>query len=129
MAVTGLASEYSALAQYNAEHARGIVHTPEWTALMAFVQERWDAQQVRDLEARGLRAIGNGNWIRPEPLEPSSVMARFRRSTSKAKSLCECGHPKRHHHNMKDPAHHSFTVTNCMYCDCHKFVSSKDGPQ
>ena len=34
----------SALATYNAEVARGIVHTPEWTALMAEAQASYDAQ-------------------------------------------------------------------------------------
>ena len=38
------------LAQYNAERARGIVHTPEWTERMAVLQARFD-ERVRE-EAR-----------------------------------------------------------------------------
>lgn len=34
--------EFSALARYNSEAARGIVHTPEWKAKMAEEQRRFD---------------------------------------------------------------------------------------
>ena len=34
----------TALATYNAEVARGIVHTPEWKTLMAEAQAAFDAQ-------------------------------------------------------------------------------------
>jgi hypothetical protein len=33
---------WSALAQYNAEVARGLVHTAEWKAVMAEEQRRFD---------------------------------------------------------------------------------------
>lgn len=33
------------LARYNSEKARGIVHTPEWEALMAQEQARFDREQ------------------------------------------------------------------------------------
>lgn len=39
--------EFSDLARYNAERARGIVHTPEWRARMAHQQERFDWKQRR----------------------------------------------------------------------------------
>jgi hypothetical protein len=32
---------YKELAQYNAERARGLVHTPEWDARMAEIHERF----------------------------------------------------------------------------------------
>lgn len=32
---------YKELAQYNAERARGVMHTPEWDARMAQIQERF----------------------------------------------------------------------------------------
>lgn len=41
--------EFWALATYNAERARGIVHTPEWTAAMAREQERFDAHWKENL--------------------------------------------------------------------------------
>jgi hypothetical protein len=37
--------EFAALARYNAERARGLVHTPEWVEKMAFEQRRFDAQR------------------------------------------------------------------------------------
>ncbi len=37
--------EFWALATYNGERARGIMHTPEWQEKMAADQERFDAQQ------------------------------------------------------------------------------------
>jgi hypothetical protein len=36
-------AKFNALATYNGERARGIVHTPEWDATMAEVQREWDA--------------------------------------------------------------------------------------
>jgi hypothetical protein len=35
---------FEALARYNAEVARGLVHTPEWAAEMARVQRAFDEQ-------------------------------------------------------------------------------------
>jgi hypothetical protein len=43
---TGLSEfELSRLGTYNAERARGIVHTPAWAAQMAVLQERFDEAQ------------------------------------------------------------------------------------
>lgn len=40
-------AEVEALAAYNGEVARGIMHTPEWTARMAELQARFDAAAER----------------------------------------------------------------------------------
>jgi hypothetical protein len=37
---------YAALAQYNAERSRGLAHTPEWDALMAEDQAKFNAEMV-----------------------------------------------------------------------------------
>ena len=37
--------EFEALATYNSEKARGIVHTPEWVEKMKHEQERFNQQQ------------------------------------------------------------------------------------
>jgi hypothetical protein len=42
--------ELMRLCAYNAEHARGIVHTPEWTAQMAELQEKYSAARQREHE-------------------------------------------------------------------------------
>jgi hypothetical protein len=40
--------EVDQLARYNSERGRGLVHTPEWQAKMAGLQQRWDrADQAR----------------------------------------------------------------------------------
>ena len=39
--------DYDALAVYNAERSRGIVHTPEWVARMAEIQDCFNAEQLR----------------------------------------------------------------------------------
>jgi hypothetical protein len=44
--------EFAQLAMYNAEVARGIVHTPEWKARMAHEQERFDWQTRREFLMR-----------------------------------------------------------------------------
>jgi hypothetical protein len=38
-------ADFSTLARYNAERARGIMHTPEWQAEMAAFQSRFDAAE------------------------------------------------------------------------------------
>ena len=38
------------LAEYNAERARGIVHTPEWDERMAVLQERFDARIAEEAQ-------------------------------------------------------------------------------
>jgi hypothetical protein len=45
---------FQALATYNGERARGIVHTPEWQAKMAAEQKRFDRSQ---LKAMGIDSI------------------------------------------------------------------------
>jgi hypothetical protein len=40
-------AKFSALATYNAERARGIMHTAEWDAKMAELQREWDATRGR----------------------------------------------------------------------------------
>lgn len=40
--------DWSVLATYNSECRRGIVHTPEWDALMADEQERYNAETGGD---------------------------------------------------------------------------------
>lgn len=40
-------SRWDALAQYNAEVARGLVHTDEWKAKMAAEQEKFDRIESR----------------------------------------------------------------------------------
>lgn len=38
--------KYEALAVYNAERARGIVHTPQWDATMAALQAEFNQRQL-----------------------------------------------------------------------------------
>ena len=42
--------EFADLATYNSERARGIVHTPEWDALMAAEQRRFNETQYPDVD-------------------------------------------------------------------------------
>jgi hypothetical protein len=52
---TGLSEfELNQLAAYNAERARGIVHTPAWTARMAELQARFDDAQWERRASWGL---------------------------------------------------------------------------
>lgn len=44
-------TKFSALATYNAERARGIVHTAEWDAKMTTLQHEWDATLGRGYPA------------------------------------------------------------------------------
>ncbi len=50
--------EFSALATYNSEKARGIVHTDEWKAKMVTDQARFDAQFMEKAEREGWIVIG-----------------------------------------------------------------------
>lgn len=45
--------EFAALAQYNSERFRGIVHTEEYRALMAQEQERFNAQKEAEILTSG----------------------------------------------------------------------------
>lgn len=42
-----IADSVATLATYNAERARGIMHTPEWQAAMAQLQDEFDARRRR----------------------------------------------------------------------------------
>jgi hypothetical protein len=44
--------ELNQLVTYNAERARGIVHTPAWQGQMAALQERFDEHQWRERAER-----------------------------------------------------------------------------
>jgi hypothetical protein len=46
-------SRFNKLAVYNAEVARGLVHTPEWQEQMAELQREFYAWQVEAARARG----------------------------------------------------------------------------
>lgn len=48
---------YAALADYNAERDRGLVHTPEYTARMAEVQERFNAEKLAEARENGWTVI------------------------------------------------------------------------
>lgn len=50
--------EFDVLARYNAEVVRGIVHTPEWRAKMAELQERFNEWAWSETERLG--------WTPPE---------------------------------------------------------------
>jgi hypothetical protein len=39
--------EFNTLATYNAEVARGIMHTTQWKVKMAALQQRWDGGEAR----------------------------------------------------------------------------------
>ena len=62
--------EFNDLARYNAEVARGIVHTPEWREKMAEEQRRFNEQQRKRIladprwagnPATGVRVL----WVSP----------------------------------------------------------------
>ena len=59
---------WDALAMYNAERARGLVHTPEWDARMAEEQARFDAEQEQAIRAAGGRPAPGGGWFVVGPL-------------------------------------------------------------
>ena len=44
------AGQLDILAQYNAECARGIVHTPEWDERMATLQARFDTDTAQEAQ-------------------------------------------------------------------------------
>ena len=49
---------YADLARYNAERARGIVHTPEWRRRMERQQSDFDDEQTRRLIREGFELAG-----------------------------------------------------------------------
>lgn len=50
---------WDALATYNAEVARGLVHTPEWKAKMAEEQKLFDKEQHQRYLDEGWTRVGN----------------------------------------------------------------------
>jgi hypothetical protein len=71
--------EFDALATYNSECARGIVHTPEWVALMESEQRRFEEKRRAERIARGGYPDDpndpDGMWIVPS--SPASAWSRF----------------------------------------------------
>lgn len=55
--------EFDALAKFNSEVARGIVHTPEWVEKMRLEQERFNAEQETEWLARGAMRVGESLWM------------------------------------------------------------------
>jgi len=66
---------FETLAVYNAERARGIVHTPEWDARMAALQVKFD-EQVQDTLQQYRRP--DGTYIFPARM-PEAVWDSIRR--------------------------------------------------
>ena len=73
-------TEFNALARYNSEIARGIVHTPEWDARMAQEQERFNRQQMDEWIAAGGHPLDpdNHDGAGVVPGSPPSRFERFR---------------------------------------------------
>jgi hypothetical protein len=51
------------LGRYNAEVARGIVHTEEWRVQMADLQRQFDEEQHANLIEQGMTDRGDGIWM------------------------------------------------------------------
>ncbi len=58
-------SKFETLAVYNAEVTRGIVHTPEWDAKMAGLQQEFDQWQQSSDEDRIRDAMAGAGPPRP----------------------------------------------------------------
>jgi hypothetical protein len=54
--------EFNALAIYNSERARGIVHTPEWDEKMRLEQERFAEQYWARAERDGWLVVEDGRF-------------------------------------------------------------------
>lgn len=54
--------KFEALAMYNAERARGIVHTAEWDAKMAALQQEFNDWERAELTRRLGPEIAPGVW-------------------------------------------------------------------
>lgn len=52
---------------YNAERARGLLHTKEWQERMAVEQAWFDDCRERELRAQGGEEISPGLWLLPAP--------------------------------------------------------------
>lgn len=53
---------WDALGRYNAERSRGLVHTPEWAAVMAKEQEEFDREELQ--LAASWQNVGRYRWFR-----------------------------------------------------------------
>ena len=60
--------DFETLATYNAEVARGIVHTPEWDARMADLQREFDARVEAAIEQGRLP---DGTVLLPSRMPPA----------------------------------------------------------
>lgn len=60
--IVQLGADRADLARFNAEVARGIIHTDEWRAKMAEVQAQFDAERRQRLIADGYEQVNDGNW-------------------------------------------------------------------
>lgn len=58
---------WNALATYNAERARGLLHSPQWHARMADEQAAFNAEYYNKMRARGGQEIEPGLWSFPAP--------------------------------------------------------------
>lgn len=56
--------EYSDLALYNSEKARGIVHTTEWDARMAERQERFNEEAINEAKAAPLPPLDSDRVVK-----------------------------------------------------------------
>lgn len=56
---------WDALATYNAERARGLLHSPQWHARMADEQAAFNAERERELVTEGWKEIAPGVWSGP----------------------------------------------------------------
>ena len=74
---------YADLARYNAERARGIVHSPEWRRRMERQQADFDAEQTRRLIREGFELSGEDGpgpqfWLRmDDPRDRRGIRPEF----------------------------------------------------
>ena len=62
--------DFQALAVYNAERSRGIVHAPEWVARMVEVQEYFNHVQTAGLATAEFMRNPRRRWWRPDETSP-----------------------------------------------------------
>lgn len=80
--MSGDPADFETLATYVAECERGIVHTLEWDARMAGLQDKFDAA-VEDVLKRGLQA--DGKFTLP-PMTPAVIWDAIKRIHGRAKN-------------------------------------------
>lgn len=70
--------EFSDLSVYNAEKARGLVHSPKWVAKMVTRQAEFSAKYAEQIAAEGWVEVGDGIWAKnkatPTPVIPTLVI-------------------------------------------------------